>query len=151
MTVDLTGVATALIAGVFSVLAIVLPLLISSRMKDRDAAATLSAAVRNSLGAIQQASTMAVQQMAPSVQLKGVSPELAAGVQYVLSNAGPEAERLGITPQTIASKISAQIGLAQITTNQAVAASPLPLIPDPLGPVPVSSASGPQVAADARR
>lgn len=139
MTVDLTGIATALIAGVFSVLAVVLPLMISSRMKDQQAAAVLGQAVRNSLGAIQQASTSAVRQAAPSIPLRGVPDNVAVGVQYVLDNAGPEALRLGITPQAIAGKIGAQIGLSAIAANVAVAASASPKVPDPLGPVPVTN------------
>ena len=70
---------------------------------------------------------------------------MAAGVQYVLDNAGDEAARLGITQEKIASKIDAQIGLANIVTNQATAASAAPS-PAPLDPVvspPVATVTAP--------
>ena len=135
MTYDLTGLATAVIAGVFSILAIVVPMLISAHMKDKQAAEVLGAAVRNSLGALQQASTAMVQESAPHVVLRGVPESLAPGVAYVLLHAGDEAARFGITADAIASKVAAQVGLAAIATNIAVAGSPQPLIPDPLGPL----------------
>jgi len=135
MTVDLTGISVAVIAGVFSILAIVVPMLISAHMKDKQAAEVLGAAVRNSLGALQQASTATVLQMHLHTTIPGVPDGLAPGVQYVLDQAGPEAERLGIQPIAIAKKVSAQVGLKAIETNIAVAGSPQPLIPDPLGPL----------------
>ncbi len=139
MTVDLTGIACSIIAGVFSILAIVLPMLISSRIKDAQAAATLTVAVKNSLGAMQQASTEAALALGPHCSIRGVPDSLAPGVQYVLDHAGVEAERFGISPAAIADKVVAQIGLAQIATNQAVAASASPKVPDPLGPLTLTS------------
>jgi len=138
MTVDLTGIACSIIAGVFSVLAIVLPLLISSRIKDAQAASTLSAAVRNSLGAMQQAGTEAARELHPHITIPGVPDSLRAPTQYVLDHAGTEAARFGITPLAIADKVLAQAGLAEIATNTAVAGSALPVIPAPLGRVPVT-------------
>jgi len=135
MTVDLTGVACSIIAGVFSILAVVLPMLISSYVKDGRAASTLAAAVKNSLGAIQQASTEAALTMRPHGKIPGVPDSLTPGVQYVLDHAGTEAERLGITPEAVASKVAAQVGLSQIATNLAVSGSSLSVIPDPLGPL----------------
>ena len=97
--------------------------MIQSHLKDQAAATAVSNAVKNSLGAIQQAATSTVIAYHPTVTVP-VTPQMAAGVQYVLDNAGDEAARLGITQEKIASKIEAQIGLANIATNQATAVSP---------------------------
>lgn len=115
-SVDLTGIATSVIAGVFGILGIVVPYVINARMKDKQAADVLSDAVRNSLGAIQQTSTAAVAAAKPSVQIPGVAASLAPGVQYVLDHAGPEMARLGVTQASVAEKVEAQIGLANIAS-----------------------------------
>jgi hypothetical protein len=143
MVIDLTGVATSCIAGFFGVLSVLLPAVVNARMKDTAAAAALGEAVRNSLGAMQQAGTVAAQTLAPHVSIPGVPDRLAPAVQYVIANAGDEADRLGITPEGIAGKVLAQVGLAEIKTNQAVASSSIPASPPPLGPVPVVTPIGP--------
>jgi hypothetical protein len=132
-TIDLTGLATTFIAGIFTILGIVIPLMIQSHMKDKQAATVVANAVKNSLGTIQQAGTAYVTSLSPEVRIPGVSPQMQAGIQYVLNNAGPEAARLGITPEGIASKIDAQLGLANIAANLATAGSPSPS-PAPLAP-----------------
>lgn len=137
MTVDLTGVSVALIAGVFSILSIVIPILIQQHFRDKTAAADVSAAVRNALGAMQQAATGAVMVAKPHIDMPGIPESLQNGVQYVLDNAAVGVARAGLTPEIIAGKISAQIGLKEIATNLAVAGSPAAVVPDPLGPVPV--------------
>jgi hypothetical protein len=83
---------------------------------------------------------MAAHMLHPEVSISGVPASLQPAVQYVLEHAGPEADRLGISPEKIASKVQAQIGLAEIRTNVAVASSSGAVVPDPLGPVPVASA-----------
>lgn len=130
MTIDLTGLAVSVIAASSTILSVVLPMVINSRVKDAQAAATLSAAVKNSLGAIQQQSVAVARGLRPAVLVPpGVPPDLAAGVQYVVDHAGEEAARFGITPVGIASKISAQIGLAIVAqkVNGAVGTAPGPL------------------------
>jgi type II secretory pathway pseudopilin PulG len=136
MIVDLTGIACSVIAGAFSLLSVLVPILVNSRMKDRQAAEALSSAIRNSLGALQQATSEAARALHPQVTVRNVPETLQPAVAYVLEHAGPEAERLGVTPEKIASKVQAQIGLAEIKTNVAVASSAVPVVPDPLGPVP---------------
>lgn len=116
MTLDLTGIATSVIAGVFSILAIVIPMLISARMSNTAAAATMSTAIKNSLGAIEQASEQSIGQIRPTITFPGVSATLTPGVRYVLDHAGAEATRLNLTPIAIADKINAQIGLAKIVS-----------------------------------
>jgi hypothetical protein len=133
--VDLTGIAVCVIGGIFSIVGTVFTVWLQGHMKDQAAAATVSAAVRNSLGAMQQAATVSIKAMDPRLPLPtSVPPDLAVGVQYVLDHAGDEAKRLGVTKELIASKVSAQIGLANIATNQATAASDAPS-PAPLDPV----------------
>jgi hypothetical protein len=137
---DLTGIATSVIAGIFGLLAVVVPLMIQSHLKDQAAAATLSAAAKNSLGAIQQAATSGIAVLAPKVNLPaGTPPGIVVGVQYMLDHAGDEAKRMGITQEMLASKVSAQLGLAQIAANTAAK------VPGPAVPVvpPVAVAAAP--------
>lgn len=123
--IDLTGIAVSIIAGVSSILGVIIPLMIQSHFKDKEAAAALTAAVKNSLGAIQQAADAGINAVSPHVTIPHVSQDLAVGVQYVLDHAGDEAARFGLTPVAIADKISAQIGLKKIdqtTITPAIAA-----------------------------
>ncbi len=79
MTIDLTGITTTVIAGIFGVLSISLPLIIQSRMKDQQAAKVLGDAVKNSLGAVQQAAQGALVPGVLRLKLPGVSaPDLDA-------------------------------------------------------------------------
>lgn len=134
MTVDLTGIAVSIIGGIFTIIGIVFTAWLQSHMKDQAAAVTLGNAVKNSLGAMQQAATKAVVVMNPQARIPGLSQQGQVGLQYVLDHAGDEAKRLGITPDAIADKINAQVGLANIATNTATASSPAPS-PLPLAPV----------------
>jgi hypothetical protein len=138
MTLDLTGVLVAIVGGFFSIATLIVGDWINTRMKDAAARTTLQTAVQNSLGAIQQAATLAITTGQPQITIPGIPPNLAVGVQYVLDHAGDEVTRLGVTPELISSKISAQVGLGAIATNLAIAASAAPLIPAPLGPVPLT-------------
>ncbi len=122
MTVDLTGVAVAVTGGVFSILAIIVSAWVTTHIKNQAMAATLLAAINNSLGALQQAATSEIQTIKPAIP--GVPDKLAPAVQYVLDQAGTEAANLGITPIAIAQKVEAKIGLASIATNLAVTANP---------------------------
>lgn len=133
MTVDLTGIAVSVVSGVFSILGIVALAWIQSHIKDQTAAATLSTAINNSLGALQQAATSQIQAAHPTIP--GVPANLAPGVQYVLDHAGDEATRLGITPVAIAQKVEAAVGLSNIATNLATTAADTPAVVPPLAPV----------------
>jgi hypothetical protein len=135
MTVDLTGVAVAATSGFFSVLAIIITVWLQNHISNKAAAETLSNAVKNSLGAIQQAATSQIQQAHP--QIPNVPASLAPGVQYVLDHAGDEMAKLGITPQSVASKIEAQVGLANIQNNIAVSSNATPVVLEPMAPSPV--------------
>jgi hypothetical protein len=137
MTIDLTPIILAIIAGVFATLKLLIDAYAAKAIKDKQSAAVLDSAVGNALGAMQQEAeafaatgTHAIALGAPP----GVSPTMAVGVQYVLDHAGDEAARFGITPASIAGKIGARIGLANIESNIAVAASPADT-PAPLAPI----------------
>lgn len=136
VTVDLTGVAVAAISVVLPVLGTVALAWLSSHIKDQAARTVIQAAVKNSLGVLQQAATSEIQQMRPTVDIPGVPPKLAAGVQHVLDQAGPELARFpDITPERIAEKIEAQIGLENIKTNAAITANASSAVAAPLAPV----------------
>lgn len=113
--IDFTTLLLSLITGIFSILSILLPVMINARMKDKAAAETLAAAVKNSLGAGEQAAKGIVVDLHPTIPLPaGVPATLAVQVQYVLDHAGDEAARFGITPEAIAAKVNAQMGLVAL-------------------------------------
>jgi hypothetical protein len=130
-TIDITGIAVACIAGLFGVLGPVALYMVQSHVKDVQAAAVLAAAVKNSLGAAQQALDGVASVLPPVRVPAGIPPQLVVPLQYVLNHAGDEAGRLGITPQAIADKIVAQRGLVQIA-----AVVPAVVPATPLGPKP---------------
>lgn len=109
-----------IIAGVFGVW-------VRSHMKDQEMAAALAGAADKAVGAVQQALQ------------KGESPTQArlAGVEYVKTVAAPAVayDPAGSTDAIIDAKVGARIGLANVATNQAVAASASPAVPAPLDPV----------------
>jgi hypothetical protein len=120
MMIDMTDIASAVIASVITILAAVIPVMIQSHMKDKQAAGVLSNAVVNALGAIKQA---ALDGKAPPM-IPGVAPSLAAGVQYVTTHAGAEAARFDLSPELIADKIRAKQGLQALAVDVAAAAPP---------------------------
>jgi hypothetical protein len=121
-TFDFTPVVVAIVGGVFSVIGIIATTLINSKLKNANDAATLDRALTNSLGAVKIAVDAGLQQH-PLQATVSTTPEVAAGIQYVLNNAGDEAARLGVTPAALASKIETRIGLQKsVATATAVAA-----------------------------
>lgn len=112
-TFDYTALAVSVIGGLFTVIGTVGVALINSRMKDKQAAATLDNALTNSLGAVQNAVDAQIKSHPLQISVPGISPQMASGVQYVMDHAGDEAARLGVTPAAIADKITARIGLGQ--------------------------------------
>lgn len=120
--IDFTQVVIAIVGGVFSVVSTVFLAWLTTHMRDQAAAATLSTAVKNALGAVQNAVDLGLKTHPLQVTLPaGTTPALAAGVSYVLEQAGPEAKQLGITPDAISQKVLAQIGLSKIAQNSAAA------------------------------
>jgi len=121
-TFDFTPVVVAIVGGVFSVIGIVATALINSKMKDAQAATVLNNAVGNSLGAVQNAIDAGLQQH-PLQATVATTPFVAAGIQYILANAGDEAARLGVTPAELASKIKVRMGLQKSTATAAAVAA----------------------------
>ena len=115
--IDFTQIIISLVGGVFSIASVALVGLINSRMKDKQAADVLSAAVTNSLGAMRQAAEGAVTAAAPKASLPGMSAAMSLGVGYVLDHAGEEAKRFGIGPEAIADKINARLGNAKLASD----------------------------------
>jgi hypothetical protein len=114
------------------VIATVLGIWIRSHMNDKAAADAISQALNNALGAMQQA----VQKGLTDGAIKK------AGVEYVKAVV-PEAlarDPSSNTDALIGEKLDARMGVANIATNLAVAASPLPAAPAPLAPVVNASA-----------
>ena len=66
---------------------------LKSHLADRAAAATIGNAVQNSVGSFEQAVAAGLASHPLQATLPGISPAAAAGVQYVLNNAGPELAR----------------------------------------------------------
>lgn len=123
---DFTPVVVAVVGGVFLVISTVATALINSHMKDAQAATVLNAAIGNSLGAMQNAVDAGIRSHPLQATIPGITPALAAGVQYGLDHAGEEAARLGVTPAAIADKINARLGLVKL------AAVVPPAVPNPV-------------------
>jgi hypothetical protein len=134
MTVDLTGIAVATVSGVFSILGMVLLAIIQSKIKNAQMAELLASAVKNSLGKIQQATVDQVRQA--EFLHPQLSPALAVGTQYVADHAPEALAHFGVTPEAVADKIEAQIGLKNIENNIAISASATPAVVPPLAPSP---------------
>ena len=115
--IDFTQIIISLVGGVFSVASVALVGLINSRMKDKQAADVLSAAVTNSLGAMRQAAEKTVTEISPRVDTFGMGKDMKIGVAYVLDHAGTEAKRFGIGPEAIAEKINARLGNAKLASD----------------------------------
>lgn len=134
-TIDLTGIAVTLAGTALSVIALAAKNWAQAHFKDQAERDVIGKAIDSSLGAIQQAETSALQQMRPTISIPGVPANLAPGVQYVLDHAGELAAKHGLTPVSIAQKIEAKIGLANIATNLATTANATPAVIAPLSPV----------------
>jgi hypothetical protein len=139
-TIDFSAVAVAVIGGVFTVIQAYANAQINKLDTDKQSATVLEAAMKNSLGALQQATEGAAKgYIKPvTVQLPAQYAGVAVAVQYVLDHAGDEAARFGLTPEAIAEKIIARIGVASIQSNIQSAAAPGPTTV-PLGVVPTAA------------
>jgi hypothetical protein len=134
--IDTTQLLLSLIGGFFLIVNTVAVALINRYVKDRQMGVVLENGLKNSLGMLQQVAENAVPAITQS--LPGVPPSVAPGVQYVLDHVPEAVQHWGLTPQAIAEKIIARIGVKSIETNIAVAASDSPLLPAPVAPVPVN-------------
>lgn len=119
LTLDVIGVLATVVYAYFKAWE-------QSHIKDATAATTLDNAVKNSLGVIQQAAAARLQTHPLQLTLPALSAPVAAGVQYVIDQAGPEIKRFGeITTADIAAKVLAKQGLS------AIAAAPAPVVLTP--------------------
>jgi len=136
--VDLTGIAVAAVSGIFSVLGIMLLTIIQAKIKNKEMAELLAAAVKNSLGKIQQAT---IDQVGEAMSLHPeMSSALAVGAQYVVDHASEALAHFSITPEAVADKVEAAIGLTEIQNNIAT-----------VGAVPLAPSAPGAVAADLNR
>lgn len=116
--IDWTQILLAVIAAMIPVVSAVVMAIVNKNVKDAQAAATIGAAVKNSLGVMQQAAEGVAQH-------GGTSSGMTSAVQYVQQQAKPELARFPeISADDIAKKISAQIGLQNIASNIRAAAAP---------------------------
>lgn len=119
VTIDLTGIAASAAAAVFSIATPIFLLWVQNHIKNQAAAAVVANAVKNAVGAMQQAVQQGIVLTNPKAKIPGLSGVQQVGLQYALDHAGDEATRLGFTPAVLADKISAQLGLVNIASNLA--------------------------------
>lgn len=136
MQVDLTGIASLVAVTFFGVALRVGLVEIRAHVKNVFLRDMLETALGNALGKMQQATDAEIataDALHPTIN----NPLVAVGVKYALDHAGEAVERFDLTPDALADKIEARLGVKAIETNLAVAGSALPLAPAPLDPVPV--------------
>lgn len=137
LTAFLLQLSGAFFAIATPVVASVIGYYIQQRIKDRNMANLLCNAMQNAVGKIQ-----IVAQGAADQEIQKLDPRLnvpawiAPGVQYMIDHAPEALDHFGITPQDVADKILAQIGVKNIQANQAVNSSNTPVIIPPLAAVP---------------
>lgn len=133
--ISFTEIIVSLISLAGVVISAIAVALINRKVQDTVLREVLSNAVKNGVGAIQQGATKMVVAAEPQLVTGLIPAKLVPGVQYVLDNAGEAVKRFGQTPEIIASKLVAQLGLGEIETNLAVSASPPPIAIPPMTPV----------------
>lgn len=137
MEISLTQVLVSLIGTAGTIIAAVAVALINQRVKDAQLRDVITNAAKNAVGIVQQSATGMVERLDPRIPAGSLIPDrLVPGVQYMLDHAGEAVERFGITPDKLAEKITAQIGLKEIESNIAINASPAPVVVPPLAPSP---------------
>jgi hypothetical protein len=118
MSPEWMPVINTVIAGVFSVLGIVITILCNKYIKDAQMRSVLEAALQNGLGVLQQAAKDGVQLEAdPKVEAQlppTTSPQMTAAVQYVVDHADEAVKRFDIAPTMIAQKLVARAGVQDL-------------------------------------
>jgi hypothetical protein len=89
--------------------------LINDKVKNHQLATQLSNAVQNGLGVIQQDATSVIKSANLTIPIQ--DPRFRKGVQYVLDNAEEAVAHWRISPDKIAQKLEAKIGLAELGPN----------------------------------
>ena len=133
--INFESIIIALTNQLFTIVGAVATYIINKRVRDQQLANMLSNSINYALGTVQK--QVAAAGRRGDLTITARSPEIAAGVQYVLDNAAEAVKRFEISPERIAQKIEARLGLAEIATNLAATSSPaLPAMVNPLEPVP---------------
>ena len=135
--INFDGVLTALLDQLWALIGVVATYLINRNVKNQQMATMLSNAVQNGLGIIQQRTASAIKSGKHDASTG--SPDIDAGVRYVLNNAEEAIRHFKVPQERIAQKLEAKLGLAEIATNLATTASPAPVIAGPLAPTPTTS------------
>lgn len=115
---------------------------IQKHFKDQAAEATIQNAYQNALGAMQQAEQSGLASHPLQKDIPGVSPMMATGLQYMMDQASNALARKSVTTDEMVRGLDARVGVLNIKTNQATAASPAPT-PQPLAAVQKSSEAPP--------
>jgi hypothetical protein len=137
-TLDLSAVLVAIVSTAGALILGIATALINRHMTNSAARANLLHTLGDAVGYAQQSATTAIGILDPRISALNLPPTVAAGVQYTLDHAGADAARFGVTVPLLTQKMVARIGLANVATNQATAASDAPS-PSPLAPlVPVA-------------
>lgn len=129
--VNLTALIQAVVGFLLTVVAGVATALVNKYIKDSSARDVLDKALQNSLGALQQAAQGAIAANKPTVDLPAALSSYASAVQYVIDHAGDEAKRFGLTPEDLAQKIEARLGLLNVQQNVAATAAPTAAVKRP--------------------
>jgi hypothetical protein len=132
--VDFTPIINSVLGLVFVIIAGALSNFLMNHMKDKAAAAQLATALQNGLGAMQQAEQKGTMSHPIQLELPGITAAMGAGIQYVVNQVPDALLRLNISKEEIAEKLDARLGVKNIDTNVATAASSAPS-PTPLAPV----------------
>jgi hypothetical protein len=134
---DMTPIIVAAVNGAFLVVASIIGIIINNKVKDQNLARQLENAAKNGIGMLQQATDQMIE--SAHINIPNVPKEIAPAVQYMLDHAGEAITHFGITPEMLAEKIVARIGVLNIETNKAIAGNAQsPMIPEPLAPVPAN-------------
>lgn len=138
MIVDLTGLAASSATLIFAVMSKLALGIIDSHLRHGALRNMLDAAIQGALGKMQQASQADILQ-ARCLHPNIANPLMAVGARFVISHASDAVDHFSLTPDQIAEKIQAQLGLAHIATNLAIAGNDTPATPAPLDKFPVGS------------
>lgn len=114
MEADVTTLAILLFIVMLNVIGAIGVYFVQKRIKDAQLRDVLANAVRNSVGIGGQVGTILISRAKPKIDLDFVPEFLQPKVAYVIEHADDAIKRFGITPEKIAEKVVAQIGIAAI-------------------------------------
>jgi hypothetical protein len=133
--VDFSPLINSLIGVIATGILAIFSAWLSGYLKDKQADAAIESALKNGLGAMQQAVQSGLSIHPLQVQMPWISAAMGAGIQYVVNQVPSELLRRDMSKDQVAEKLDARLGVQNIATNVATAASPGPT-PQPLSPIP---------------